>query len=51
MRGVYATVLLMGGFFLYVAFSKAPMQPRTAVQAAIFIALGTGGLVMGRSRE
>ena len=47
MRGVYATVLLMGGFFLYVAFSSTPVQPRTAVQAAIFIALGVGGLLMG----
>jgi hypothetical protein len=51
MRGVYATVLLMGGFFLYVAVSKAPIQPRIAVQAAIFIALGAGGLFIGRSRE
>jgi dipeptide/tripeptide permease len=51
MRGVYAAVLLIGGAFLYAAFSKAPVQPRIAVQAAIFIALGAGGLVMGRSRE
>jgi len=47
MRGVYATVLLMGGLFLYVAVSSTPIQPRTAVQAAIFIALGAGGLLMG----
>jgi len=51
MRGVYAVVLLVGGVFLYAAFSSAPVQARTAVQAAIFIALGTGGLLMGRSRE
>jgi POT family proton-dependent oligopeptide transporter len=51
MRGVYAAVLLVGGVFLYVAFSSTPVQARTAVQAAIFIALGTGGLLMGRSRE
>jgi len=47
MRGVYATVLLVGGVFLYTAFSSTPMQPRIAVQAAIFIALGMGGLLMG----
>jgi dipeptide/tripeptide permease len=51
MRGVYATVLLLGGVFLYVAFSSSPVQARTAVQAAIFIALGLGGLVVGRRRE
>lgn len=51
MRGVYAAVLLIGGVFLYVAFSSTPVQARTAVQAAIFISLGTGGLVMGRARD
>jgi dipeptide/tripeptide permease len=51
MQGVYATVLLVGGVFLYVAFSSTPVQARTAVQAAIFIALGAGGLAVGRRRE
>jgi hypothetical protein len=51
MRLVYTAVLMVGGLFLYVAFSSTSVQPRTAVQAAIFIALGTGGLLMGRSRE
>jgi dipeptide/tripeptide permease len=51
MRLVYASVLLLGGVFLWIAFSSTPVQARTAVQAAIFIALGTGGLLMGRSRE
>jgi hypothetical protein len=51
MRGVYALVLLVGGVFLYVAFSSTPVQARTAVQAAIFIALGAGGLLVGRRRE
>ncbi len=51
MRGVYAALLLVGGVFLYVAFSSTPIQARTAVQAAIFIALGAGGLVVGRHRE
>jgi hypothetical protein len=50
MRGVYAAVLLIGGVFLYVAFSSTPVQARTAVQAAIFIALGGGGLLVGRRR-
>ena len=51
MRGVYAAVLLIGGVFLYVAFSAAAVQPRIAVQAAIFIGLGAGGLLMGGRRE
>jgi dipeptide/tripeptide permease len=51
MRGVYAAVLLLGGVFLYVALSSTPVQPRTAVHAALFIALGTGGLLAGRRRE
>jgi hypothetical protein len=51
MRGVYVAVLLLGGAFLYVAFSSAPVQARTAVHAAIFIALGVGGLLVGRRRE
>jgi dipeptide/tripeptide permease len=49
MRGVYVGVLLIGAGFLYVAFASDPVQPRTAVQAAIFIALGAGGLGVGRS--
>jgi hypothetical protein len=51
MRGVYAAVLLVGGVFLYLAFSSSPVQARTAVQASIFIALGVGGLLVGRGRE
>jgi len=51
MQGVYAAILLVGGAFLYVAFSSTPVQARTAVQAAIFIALGAGGLAVGRRRE
>jgi hypothetical protein len=50
MRGIYAAVLLIGGVFLYVAFSSTPVQARTAVQAVIFIGLGTGGLLMDWSR-
>ena len=45
--GSTPTVLLIGGVFLYVAFSSTPVQARTAVQAVIFIALGAGGLLMG----
>jgi dipeptide/tripeptide permease len=51
MRGVYGGVLLLGGYFLYVALSSTPVQARVAVQAVIFVALGIGGLVVGRSRE
>ena len=50
MRGVYVAVLLVGGVFLYAAFSSTPVHARTAVQAVIFIALGTGGLLMDWSR-
>ncbi len=49
MRGVYAVVLLVGAGFLYAAFSRTPVQARVAVQAAIFIALGLGGLAMSRA--
>jgi dipeptide/tripeptide permease len=51
MRGVYGAVLLLGALFLYAAFSRTPVQARVAVQAAIFIALGVFGLLVGRSRE
>jgi hypothetical protein len=48
---VYALILLLGGVFLWVAFSPSPPQYRTAVQALIFVALGGGGLVMNYSRR
>jgi dipeptide/tripeptide permease len=51
MRGVYGAVLLLGAFFLYFALSRTPVEARVAVQAVIFIALGVGGLLVGRSRE
>jgi hypothetical protein len=51
MRGVYLAVLLLGGIFLYVAFSSSPVQARVAVQATIFMALGLGGLLMSRWRS
>ena len=51
MLGVYTTVLALGGLFLYVAFSRTPVQARIAVQATIFMALGLGGLLMSLSRR
>jgi hypothetical protein len=48
MRGVYALILLMGAGFLYLAFSSTPVQSRVAVQAIIFMGLGSGGLLMSR---
>jgi hypothetical protein len=48
MRGVYALIAALGGVFLYVAFSSSPIQPRIAVQSLLFLALGLGGLAMGR---
>ena len=50
MRAVYAGVLLVGALFLYTAFASRPVQARVAVQAAIFMALGLGGLAMSRAR-
>jgi dipeptide/tripeptide permease len=50
MRGVYVAVLLVGVAFLYAAFSSTPVHARTAVQAVIFIAVGTGGLLVDWSR-
>jgi POT family proton-dependent oligopeptide transporter len=48
MRGVYGAILFAGAGFLYAAFSASPAQPRIAVQASIFIALGVGGLLVSR---
>ena len=48
MRGVYGVILLLGAAFLYYAFTSTPVQPRIAVQAVIFMALGSGGLYMSR---
>jgi dipeptide/tripeptide permease len=50
MRAVYALIAALGGVFLYVAFSSAPIQPRVAVQSLLFLILGLGGLAMGRRR-
>jgi dipeptide/tripeptide permease len=51
MYGVYAVILLLGLVFLSLAFTSSPPQYRTAVQALIFLALGTGGLVMNGERK
>jgi dipeptide/tripeptide permease len=48
MNLLYGLILLLGGLFLYVAFSTSPASTRTAVQALIFLALGGGGLYMNR---
>jgi POT family proton-dependent oligopeptide transporter len=48
MRVVYTVILLIGGGFLYYAFAQGEVQPRMAVQALIFMALGLGGLMVGR---
>ena len=50
MRIVYTAILLIGGGFLYYAFSQDEVQPRMAVQALIFVVLGFGGLMVGRGR-
>jgi hypothetical protein len=48
MAGVYLLIALLGCAFLVAAVSGPTVQMRTAVQAALFLALGGGGLVMGR---
>ncbi|HSK09724.1 MAG TPA: hypothetical protein VK911_09115, partial [Vicinamibacterales bacterium] len=48
MNGIYVLILLLGVFFLYLAFSASPADARTAVQALIFLLLGTGGIVMNK---
>jgi len=45
-----AGALGFGGGFLYYAFTQNEVQPRMAVQALIFMALGLGGLMVGRGR-
>ena len=45
-----AGILVVGAGFLWSAFAGAAVQPRIAVQAAIFIALGLGGLAMSRAQ-
>jgi len=47
MLGVYVLVLLVGVGFCYAAFSSSPLQYRTLVQSLIFLALGSGGLIVG----
>ena len=51
MNAAYALVLLTGAAFCYSAFSSSPVQYRTLVQSFIFLALGAGGLLVGRARR
>lgn len=48
---VYSAFFVLGGLFLWLAFQESPPQYRMAVQAAIFILLGVGGLVMNLRRR
>jgi dipeptide/tripeptide permease len=48
MRLVYGLIILLGLAFLAVGVTADPPQVRTVVQAAIFVALGTGGIVINR---
>jgi len=47
MRGVYAGIFLLGAAFLVMAFAGPDVQYKTAIQAAIFLALGAGGFAVG----
>jgi dipeptide/tripeptide permease len=48
MRLVYGLIILLGGAFLLIGLTADPVQVRTVVQAVIFMALGTGGIVINR---
>jgi dipeptide/tripeptide permease len=50
MRGVYVLVLGIGAAFCYYAFAGEQIKSRVLVQAIIFLALGTGGLIIGRQK-
>ena len=49
MTGVYALIGLLGVAFLIAAVTTSPVQYKTAVQAAIFLLLGGGGLAINRA--
>jgi multisubunit Na+/H+ antiporter MnhB subunit len=51
MKGVYALIFALGVAFLVYAFAGRAVQYRTAVQAAIFLALGAGGFAIGLRRR
>jgi len=51
MSVVYALILCVGLAFCYFAFSADTIQYRTLVQSIIFLALGTGGLLVGRKER
>ncbi len=48
---VYFAFVALGGLFLWFAFQQSPPQYRTAVQAAIFILIGVGGLWINLRRR
>ena len=45
---VYGLILVLGAFFLWQGLTADPIQSRKVVQAAIFLLLGAGGLMMNR---
>jgi dipeptide/tripeptide permease len=49
MTGVYALIGLLGVAFLIAAATASPVQYKTAIQAAIFLLLGGGGLAINRA--
>ncbi len=49
MNGIYGLILVLGAVFLITAFTGEEPNYKQAVQAAIFLALGGGGLAMNRS--
>jgi dipeptide/tripeptide permease len=49
MTGIYALIALLGVAFLIAAVIASPVQYKTAVQAAIFLLLGGGGLAINRA--
>jgi proton-dependent oligopeptide transporter, POT family len=48
---VYFAIMALGAYYLYRAFGTTPVQYRVAIQALIFLALGSGGLLMNWLRR
>lgn len=51
MTGVYALIVLLGGWFVAIALGKDPVAYKTLVQAVIMLVLGGGGLAISLRRR
>ncbi len=51
MTGVYALIVVLGGWFVAIALGKDPVAYKTLVQAVIMLVLGGGGLAISLRRR